>query len=303
MKLKENNVESLLTAIIPIGNTGGNLELLYSWLPEASKYPISIIIVHDVLDNVTGPLLNDLREDFKVLNLTFIEGRFGCPGEARNAGLALAQTDWISFWDHDDKPILGSIFKSIYEATSEDEILIGEFTIYNSIHNSVKKILVPKPSFETIAMNPGVWRMVFKRSAIHDLRFTNLKMGEDQVFLSDIKLPDRRVKFIAGVFYEYTFGGNNQLTRDLSKLSNLELATKYIYGNTSKNLSNSLIYFNMHLIIRQQITLIKNKNMSLRFGALRFLVKLFLKPKSGLFWYNLRSLSLVLMNIKKFRLK
>lgn len=303
MKLEENNTKSLLTAIIPIGNTGGNLKFLYSWLPEASKYPISIIFVHDVLDNVTGPLLNDLRVDFKVLNLTFMVGRFGCPGEARNAGLALAQTDWVSFWDHDDKPNLGSIFKSIDEATSGDEILIGEFEVYNTINNSVKKILVPKPSFATIAMNPGVWRMVFKKSTIQDLRFTNLRMGEDQVFLSEIKLPNRRVKFIGRVFYEYTVGDNNQLTKDLATLSHLELATRYIYGNTSQNLSKSLIYFNLHLIFRQQITLIKNKNMSLRFGALRFLIKLFLKPKPGLFWYSLGSLFFVLMNIKKFRLR
>ena len=106
MNIANNNSESLLTAIIPIGRTGGNLDLLYSWLPEASNFSLKIIMVHDVLDHETGPLLKQLFEEFKELNLTLIEGLYGNPGQARNAGLELASTHWIAFWDHDDKPVL-----------------------------------------------------------------------------------------------------------------------------------------------------------------------------------------------------
>jgi glycosyltransferase involved in cell wall biosynthesis len=303
MNIANNNSESLLTAIIPIGRTGGNLDLLYSWLPEASNFSLRIIMVHDVLDHETGPLLKKLFEEFKELNLTLIEGLYGNPGQARNAGLELASTHWIAFWDHDDKPVLNSIFKSINESRIEDEILIGEFGVRNIMKDSSVDLLTVKTSFNSISMNPGIWRMVFKNDLIHDKKFTNLRMGEDQMFLSDIKLPDRAVRFIPEIFYEYSIGSANQLTNNKSALVDLPLAAKYIYKHTTRNSSKALKSFNMNLIFRQQSTLINNGDMSLRIESFWFLSKTLLSPKPDLFWCSVKSLFIVLVNLKKFRLK
>ena len=303
MKITKNNRESLLTAIIPIGRTGGNLDLLYSWLPEASNFSLRIILVHDVSDHETGPLLRELIKEFKDLNLTLIEGKYGNPGQARNAGLELTTTNWIAFWDHDDKPILKSIFKSINESRIEDEVLIGEFRVRNIMEDSLIELIKVKTSFNSISMNPGIWRMVFKNDLIHDSKFTNLRMGEDQIFLSDIKLPDRTVRFIPEVFYEYTMGSANQLTNNESALLDLPLAAQYIYKHTTRNSSKALKSFNMNLIIRQQLTLIKNGHISLRIEAFRFLSKTLINPKLDLFWCSLKSLFTVLVNLKKFRLR
>lgn len=293
----------LLTGIIPIGRTGGNLDLLYSWLPEASNFSLRIIMVHDVLDQETGPLISKLIKEFNYLNLTLIEGRYGSPGKARNAGLELTNTDWIAFWDHDDKPVLKSIFKSINESSIEDEILIGEFGVRNVIETSSTELIKVNSSFNSISMNPGIWRMIFKNDLIHNSKFTNLRMGEDQIFLSDIRLPDRIVKFIPEVFYEYTRGIPSQLTNNKRALMDLPLATKYIYKHTSRNSSKALKSFNMNLVIRQQLTLIKNGNYSLRLEAFCFLIKIFINPMPGLSWCTLRSLLTILLNLKKSRLR
>jgi glycosyltransferase involved in cell wall biosynthesis len=293
----------LLTAIIPIGKTGGNLDLLYTWVPQVANYPLNLILIHDIADKETGPALIKFIDYFKEFNLTLVEGVFGSPGYARNAGLRLVASNWIAFWDYDDKPDLESIFSSIIEAEIEYDVLIGEFKVRNIIKNTVTKLKVNNPSFKSIAMNPGVWRMVFKYNVLLDLKFNNLKMGEDHVFLSDMKLAERKIKFIPKVFYEYSVGGENQLTNKKTALMDLPLATRLIYSHTKEKMNNKSIYFNMILMVRQQFTLLKKGNIFLRFTVLRFLLKLLIKPNLILLWLGLKAFLTVFLNLRKSTLK
>jgi len=293
----------LLTAIIPIGKTDGNLDLLYTWVPQVANYPLKLILIHDIADIETGPALVKFIDYFKDYNLTLVEGVFGSPGHARNVGLGLVASNWIAFWDYDDKPDLESIFSSIIEAEIEYDVLIGEFTVRNIIKNTVTKLKVTNPSFKSIAMNPGVWRMVFKYNILQDLKFTNLKTGEDHVFLSDMKLAERKIKFIPKVFYEYSIGGENQLTNKKTALMDLPSATRLIYSHTKEKMNNKSIYFNMILMVRQQFTLLKKGNIILRFTVLRFLLKLLIKPSFVLLWLGLKAFLTVFLNLRKSALK
>jgi hypothetical protein len=47
----------------------------------------------------------------------------------------------------------------------------------------------------SIAMDPGFWRMIFRREIIGSVRFTSYKMGEDQLFLLALDFFNRKLFF------------------------------------------------------------------------------------------------------------
>ena len=220
----------LLTGIIPIGHVNGDLQPLYNWIDQIAKYPLKLILVHDILDEMTGTALVKFMHMYENLNLHLISGKFGSPGLARNAGLELATSEWLAFWDCDDKPCLNVIFNAINDSKSEDEVLIGGFLTNDILKTTLNTNHAVIPSLKTVALNPGVWRMLFRRMVIDNLKFTNLRLAEDHVFTSEVKLASRRLRFFPKSFYEYSIGVENQLTSRKSSLADLQIASKIIFS-------------------------------------------------------------------------
>jgi citrate synthase len=67
------------------------------------------------------------------------------------------------------------------------ELIIGCFTWVSEItgaqESSQKLNRRLENALVTVGINPGIWRMIFKRTLIGDTEFPPLKMAEDQVFI------------------------------------------------------------------------------------------------------------------------
>ena len=199
--MKNDSEQILLSVIVPIGDMAGNLEFLEIWLKEISNCPLEVILVHDKTFLSVGSELTKLLESVNSSKIILTQGVFGNPGSARNAGLEFANGSWIGFWDSDDLPNVENILAAIDSSHEVDEVLVGDFSIFDITRMEYKNSAVRSHGINAVAMNPGVWRMVFRRQTISDSRFPSLKMGEDQVFLSRLNFGIRNLRFFDSIFY------------------------------------------------------------------------------------------------------
>jgi glycosyltransferase involved in cell wall biosynthesis len=219
--------EILLTAIVPVGDMQGRLEKLESWLSQIKNHPIAAIIACDTKNGrECFAELVKLIESLNNQNIILISDDFGGPGLARNAGLELAESDWITFWDSDDVPIWENVLEVIRGVDSQTQVLIGRFEIlklnnYSKLVESVPRESGSDLNLESIALNPGLWRMAFKREIAIRHRFKDLRMGEDQVFIMEANLPELRIHYSEIVFYHYFTGHSGQLTQSREAISDL----------------------------------------------------------------------------------
>ena len=291
-----------LTAIIPIGDVKGDLQTLKSWINESKKFPLKLILIHDISDERTALQLSEISNNFEKSKLMLINGKFGSPGFARNAGLECVRSEWVAFWDCDDKPMLETIFNAIASSDNDDEVIIGGFQVRNASNNFVNYKFSIKPTLNSISLNPAVWRMVFKSKLIEKLRFTDLKLAEDHLFIAEINLPERKLNYVSKSFYEYIYGGKNQLTSKSSNLPDLGLASSLLLRSTKSQQNSQVIFFNLALIFRQQFTLVKQGNFHLKFQALQFLAKCVISTRPHTFWIGIKALAFVLTKIKSSKL-
>ena len=191
----------------------GKLQNLREWIPIAVNNKIGIIIVHDINDSATQSELESLLSSFDSENITLTSGYYGSPGAARNQGLSLANSKYISFWDADDLPNPIQVYDSILNSKIDFDILIGQYVIRN--HSVSDQMIFPLKdvNIKSVAFSPGLWRMVFRREFINELSFKQFQIGEDQIFFAECICLSPKFIFSDSVFYEYFRGVEGQLTR------------------------------------------------------------------------------------------
>lgn len=251
-----NQIQSetqLLSVVVPITKMAGRFENLESWLMGALECQIEVILVHDVQDDMTGL---EIAAKFKKINhskLKFLEGRFKSPGLARNKGISESTGKWIAFWDADDvpNPQAAMSLVDLNQDQSGVELIVGSYEVIRP--NGQIFIDARHGDINGIAVNPGIWRMIFKRNLMRGKSFSNSKMGEDQEFMASLKPWDLNIKYSEITLYRYYFGVDYQLTSDGSNLKDLVQVTKGLMNRLEIGNSKASTFI-ATLIIRQIFT-------------------------------------------------
>jgi glycosyltransferase involved in cell wall biosynthesis len=244
---------ALLTAVIPVKNLE-NITSNICKLFSQNLTSVRLIIVLDEVGTFTKELIYDLVKSNKNCDVTILEGKFGNPGGARNAGVALCESDWICFWDADDQPEVSNILKEISLKGSNSDIIVGQYAVLDWMTNAKIRRDQTESNLEAIAMNPGLWRHVFRSEAIEGIVFPDLRMAEDQVFLAHAYNKTLRVKFSESIFYNYYKNVPNQLTSTSKNLEDIEKSLTLLL-----NLHASPSRFREILLVRQFVTLTTRK--------------------------------------------
>lgn len=265
----------LLSVVVPVSKMAGKLNRLSNWLEEIDFQECEVILVHDVQDMFTGPELEDLIKRKAEINLKLLSGRWNNPGGPRNLGLSQIQGKWATFWDSDDLPLVVNVTKAL-KSGSEFDVLVGSFQLIDSTTGNDLRTEVVK-ELEDIYFNPGIWRMIFKSNLLTDLKFPELSMGEDQIFLLHLKMWDKKIKFNNEIFYHYFRNQPGQLTMQKSAISDLQTTIKITFDIFRKSNSPENLYVGI-MLVRQGLTLLKrNAALGILTSMPVFLYLLFLK--------------------------
>lgn len=255
---------------------GGRLQHLENWIKNLSTNPhIEIVLVHDFFDIKTSEELKAIC--LKYENLELVEGHFGNPGSARNAGLDVCRGKWIVFWDSDDEPLVDNflaLLKFVMESNSD--ICFGRYQIFNEISGALTESPYwssdPKENLEIVAQNPGIWRVTFERELLAGVSFEPLKMAEDQIFMSEVLSKSRQCSFFNIPVYKYFTGSPNHLTKNENALQDLLPA----FRKSTEILKNSradLTPFIRLMAAKQFLSGCRHGNIKTKSGLLRELFK------------------------------
>ena len=218
-----------LSAIMPLRGPLVDFNFLKELLVQSENKGIQVIVVHDINDVATSSILRELFIEFKLSMHQLFEARLNSPGLARNVGLLNSSADWVCFWDSDDQPIPEQFLRMIqFGVERKSEIVIGEFSNLES--GAEKKIKSKELRMReiSIVLNPGIWRMIFRRELLEPTRFIRSLMGEDQAFLVDIQLFKRKIDWYPHVTYKYRVGEVNQLTSNSKNVRELESTIRHL---------------------------------------------------------------------------
>jgi glycosyltransferase involved in cell wall biosynthesis len=263
-----------LTAIIPVHKMAGKLELFESWISRIDTPQIHLIIVEDGQDTETFLALKSITSRLPANQYKLMSGKYGSPGAARNAGLEQAETKWVAFWDSDDLPNVKAFIEMVNQAEYEkSNVAIGKFNKRNFIHgDSVDTI--PEPlSIMKIARNPGLWRWAFTRELIGNLKFSDSRMGEDQLFLAELSPFNSRVTLFNANVYTYSINVPDQLTTKAVALDEILQVIPESLVCVRKN-SGPQKSFNLVMSYRQVFTALKRLQGVNRLKSARYLLRL-----------------------------
>jgi len=250
----------LLSAIIPISNIKGKYQNLTSWVKNLESQLVKLYFVHDTQFEEIDLELQEIISPHP--NFDFLQGNYGSPGAARNAGLKLVTSDWVAFWDSDDTPNVTEAIRMIDLATNAGKsIALGAFEVKtlgrletsttHEIENSIAGNLL-----DQVGMNPGLWRWAFRREVINETRFMPFRMAEDQCFLFDLRLNVGDIYVHNKSVYKYFVGDPLQLTQNPKAISDLLKSVPYLVNSLGKA-DTSLSNFGALLVTRQAVTALR----------------------------------------------
>jgi hypothetical protein len=229
-----NSPRKVVSIICPVKNMSGRLQKLEKWIQEISENPqVEVIIVHDCSNDSTEAELKSICKKYQ--SIIFIQGSYGNPGSARNAGLEICTGKWISFWDCDDQPNTNEFLRLIEQVDEMNpEIGFGRYRILNENSGLVTEApfwtSAKEKNLNIVALNPGIWRIIFLKELLDGMFFKPLRMAEDQIFISEAIVKATELKFFDNVVYTYFTGSEHHLTKDSKALQDLLPA----FNQTSK---------------------------------------------------------------------
>ena len=203
-----------LTAVIPVAKMAGKLDFLDEILDKSIKHKVKIIIVHDKHDDETGKELKKIISEKNDPSIKFVEGVFGNPGEARNFGLRLCESEWVSFWDSDDEVNVEEYVIMLKEAKlRRTNLAVGLIGVSSTTNYAISQELKQCTTLALQLANfPAFTRMIYQKSRLEIDPFPDLRFGEDLVFLAKSKIMTSNIYLHNAEVYRYKVGNSYQAT-------------------------------------------------------------------------------------------
>jgi hypothetical protein len=268
--------------VIPVQDVKESWTELSQTLLSANRFGVRVLLIHDS-DNLLDQIYvrEFLAANF-IDNVKNYTGNFGGPGAARNFGMGMVQTEWITFWDSDDIPnveLIDSLLRTIN--LENKSCIVGGYRIQN-VQGVRSEIYEQKNLFE-VAINPGLWRWIIRTSTLGRARFADSRMGEDQCFLAGYVNRNITPLFTSDSFYTYVRGRPNQLTLNPSAISDLSKSLlETLLAICAKDAVS--LRFGSILLVRQLFTLVTKQDLRRISIPVGFLKNLILKGNLILFF-------------------
>lgn len=160
--------------VIPAHNSAAFIEKAIVSIRSQTYTSYELIVVCDACTDGTADVAYKWGDKVVITD-------FGRDGLARNAGLDIAEGEWILFMDDDDwwlhEYVLQQLVDRMEETTPSDVILFG--FIWKG-----RGYAAPRRTGGLIW--PNVWSKCWRRSFIGSTRFTDVKMESDLYFTHEM---------------------------------------------------------------------------------------------------------------------
>ncbi len=256
----------LLSIIVPVGPISGRMENIERWIPECPP-EFEIILIVDEYGDSTFELLSEFLESkLNKAQITLLRGRFGGPGLARNKGLEISRGAWIVFWDSDDLPNVKAVSRVLSKVNGNEDVIVCGYEVVN---RDLKTSYVTK-SLAKLACNPGIWRILINQESIQDSNFPDIRLGEDQVFLSKLIDYSKHIVYEDLCIYSYFTSLTGQLTSGTKNALHLLKAANLIKNSNKKGRFHKILEFRLRTTFIKRC--IKGKDLSLiKFDWVRYI--------------------------------
>lgn len=200
--------------IIPVYNIKNYIAFTLNSVVNQTFHDFEVICVDDGSTDGSA----DILEKYGAADnrLRIIHKVNGGVSSARNLGLDYASAEWIIFVDGDDalrEDSLEIIYNTILDNPSADIVAYGvKFVDSISKYDLQKQEVNPLVHAVTYSLTVPfcvlnhytVWSSAFKLKMLEDLRFENLKNGEDQLFYNHAALKSKSYLEIKTNLYYYS---------------------------------------------------------------------------------------------------
>jgi glycosyltransferase involved in cell wall biosynthesis len=185
MSVKEANTSITLSVIIPVGGFPNGDAVLRSWALKQLPRGLEVILVLDSDDESVRKSVQEIAALGSKKNVQVLVSQYRNPGSTRDIGLRASTGEWVCFWDADDLPEVSNVWSSVENRENQEaDIIVGNYrSVDFETKNEAEYRLGTHDPLMNLYLNPGLWRMVFKRKLLANISFPGLRMGEDQVFI------------------------------------------------------------------------------------------------------------------------
>ena len=228
----------LVSIIIPVFNAESYLQQTLDSLCRQDYQNIEILCIDDGSTDASSSIVNSYKE--KDSRIIYIHQDNSGPGAARNHGIELARGEFIVFQDADDllHPKTISRMGDVAERYQADVAICGFQSCSDSLSDVDWNIdLTAEPevvmgdlalAFQNSQKFRGhPWGKLYRRDTIGDIRFNNLRSGEDTCFNIDIAARSKCFVVLSTPFYIYR-QVNASITHQASHHANTIEAAKAI---------------------------------------------------------------------------
>lgn len=181
-------VSDLISIIVPVYNVEKYLERCVNSIINQTYKNIEIILVDDGATDTSGKICDELKERDK--RITVIHKTNGGLSDARNAGLKIANGEYIGFVDSDDY-IEKDMFETLYNINKQhnaDISIVSFYEIYDGKVIGVRdtanlEILNKTEALKELLIDTKIqsyaWNKLFKKELFKDIKFPTNKNFED----------------------------------------------------------------------------------------------------------------------------
>lgn len=203
-------------------------------------------------------------------NELFIRGKYGTPGETRNAGLSLSDAKYVAFWDVDDSPI-GSGIGKLLSALKETNADVGIGAWLSLDDQSIKQ----STPF-SVGLNPGMWRFIFRREFIGNMKFSNLRWAEDQQWLAEVFERNPKTIVRPDLVYQYRPNLPGAQTSNKANVTDLQKSIVKCM-NSSQKTFDAFRVCSLLMTTKQIHTLYKYGSRKMRLVAVKYMLSIVIR--------------------------
>ena len=245
-----NNSKYLISFIVPVFNTGTNIENIVNSILKVSSTMdniLEIIVVDDGSDD--QETLDSLKNISKLNDVSVIRQKNSGPSASRNIGISNTSGEWIGFCDSDDiidsEHLLNTVKTIKMNNYKNSDMLVFGWSIrhnqdnkstYRHINLEKQSITgkndITQKTLKSLSLDGrmyNLWNRLYRKNIIRDNNIKldeNLRFGEDLIFNLNFLLKSSRIDILDVAPY-YTYISNSET----SIVKTTKLNTEYRIKN------------------------------------------------------------------------